>query len=154
MNLSPLLLVVLLATLSFGLCMGAMALRRSQGLAPLMLVVGMLEGVKYHVAAWLWIDMPGGGAVTAGSLVSEGLFTLRGATRKGLLGRQARRTALPWLAPGQAGQRRIPAQQALSLRVATEKGAHFVAKPRWCPCTSFVSRRVGALFGWQRAGFP
>ena len=93
MNLSPLLLVVLLATLSFGLCMGAMALRRSQGLAPLMLVVGMLEGVKYHVAAWLWIDMPGGGAVTAGSLVSEGLFTLRGATRKGLLGRQARRTA-------------------------------------------------------------
>jgi diguanylate cyclase (GGDEF)-like protein len=70
MNLSPLLLVVLLAMLSFGLCVGAMALRRSQGLAPLMLVVGMLEGVKYHVAAWLWIDMPGGGAVTAGSLVS------------------------------------------------------------------------------------
>lgn len=70
MNLSPLLLVVLLAMLSFGLCVGAMALRRSQGLAPLMLVVGMLEGVKYHVAAWLWIDMPGGGAVTAGSLAS------------------------------------------------------------------------------------
>lgn len=70
MSLSPLLLVVLLAMLSFGLCVGAMALRRSQGLAPLMLVVGMLEGVKYHVAAWLWIDMPGGGAVTAGSLVS------------------------------------------------------------------------------------
>ena len=93
MNLSPLLLVVLLATLSFGLCMGAMALRRSQGLAPLMLVVGMLEGVKYHVAAWLWIDMPGGGAVTAGSLVSEGQLTQRGAPPKGQEGPPATRPA-------------------------------------------------------------
>lgn len=73
MRLEPLLLTLLLALLallSFGLCAGALALRRSQGLAPLMLVVGMLEGVKYHVAAWLSIDMPGGGSVTAGSLVS------------------------------------------------------------------------------------
>jgi diguanylate cyclase (GGDEF)-like protein len=66
---APLAVVLLIALLSFGFCAGALALHRSQGLAPLMLVIGLLEGVKYHVAAWLWVDLPGGGAVSGGSLV-------------------------------------------------------------------------------------
>jgi len=67
----------------------------------------------------------------------------REATRKCLLGREARRAALPRLMPGRAGQRRIAAQQALSLRVATKNGPHFVAKPRRGPTPASFRASLG-----------
>jgi diguanylate cyclase (GGDEF)-like protein len=69
-GLSSLLLILLLASLSFGLCMAALGLRRDYGLAPLMLVMGLLEGLKYHAAAAINLNIPALGPVSLGSLVS------------------------------------------------------------------------------------
>jgi diguanylate cyclase (GGDEF)-like protein len=64
------LLILLFALLSFWLCMAAMSLRHSHGLAPLTLVIGLLEGLKYHVAFALQLQIDGLGSVSIGSLVS------------------------------------------------------------------------------------
>jgi diguanylate cyclase (GGDEF)-like protein len=63
-------LVLLFALLSFGLCMGALSLQRRLGLLPLLLVLALLEGFKYFVAAYIVIELPGLGGVELGSLVS------------------------------------------------------------------------------------
>jgi diguanylate cyclase (GGDEF)-like protein len=64
------LLIVLFALLSFWLCMAALSLRQSYGLAPLTLVIGLLEGLKYHVSFALQLQIDGLGSVSIGSLVS------------------------------------------------------------------------------------
>ena len=67
--LSSLLLVTLGAGL-FGLCLLALSLRQALGLAPLMLVMGALEGLKAYVLTGTLVDVPLIGQVRVGSVVS------------------------------------------------------------------------------------
>lgn len=64
-----LLLTLLTATL-FGVCLFALSLRARLGLAPLMLVMGALEGLKTYVLTGTVIELAGVGPVRLGSVVS------------------------------------------------------------------------------------
>jgi diguanylate cyclase (GGDEF)-like protein len=64
------LLLILLVASHFGLCMAALAMRDRLGLAPLMIVVGALEGIKVYVLTGSLLELPGIGAVRLGSVVS------------------------------------------------------------------------------------
>ncbi len=64
------LLLALLTTCLFGLAMAALSLRHRLGLAPLMLVMGALEGLKTYVLTGSAIDLPGVGTVRLGSVIS------------------------------------------------------------------------------------
>ncbi|MBB5203138.1 diguanylate cyclase (GGDEF)-like protein [Inhella inkyongensis] len=67
--LSSLLLIALGIGL-FGLCLLALSLRQPLGLAPLMLVMGALEGLKAYVLTGTLVEIPLIGAVRVGSVVS------------------------------------------------------------------------------------
>ncbi|MFN4115790.1 MAG: hypothetical protein ACK4F7_04720, partial [Inhella sp.] len=64
------LLLIFLVASHFGLCMIALAMRDRLGLAPLMIVVGALEGIKVYVLTGSLLELPGVGAVRLGSVVS------------------------------------------------------------------------------------
>lgn len=64
-----LLLVLLYALLSLGLCLSALAQHRQHGLAPLLLVLALLESVKYFLAAYILVPLPGLGLTSLGSVV-------------------------------------------------------------------------------------
>jgi diguanylate cyclase (GGDEF)-like protein len=64
------LLLILLLASHFGLCIAALAMRGRLGLAPLMIVVGALEGIKVYVLTGSLLELPGVGAVRLGSVVS------------------------------------------------------------------------------------
>jgi hypothetical protein len=57
------LLVLALGAGLFGLCLLALSLRQALGLAPLMLVMGALEGLKAYVLTGTLVELPLIGAV-------------------------------------------------------------------------------------------
>ncbi|WP_374660208.1 diguanylate cyclase [Inhella sp.] len=64
------LLLLTLVSGQFLLAMGALSLRRTLGLAPLMLVMGALEGLKTYVLTGTQVELAGIGTVRLGSVVS------------------------------------------------------------------------------------
>jgi diguanylate cyclase (GGDEF)-like protein len=65
----PLLLLLLQGFVLFGAMLAAFSARRVFGLAPLFLVLGLSEGLKYFVATSINIEAPVVGAVNLGSAV-------------------------------------------------------------------------------------
>lgn len=66
---TALLLVLLFALLSLGLCLAALEMQRRHGLVPLVLALTVLESIKYFVAAYVLVPLPGLGHASLGSLV-------------------------------------------------------------------------------------
>ncbi|MBH9551459.1 GGDEF domain-containing protein [Inhella gelatinilytica] len=66
----PIFLALTFALLSFGLCLVALSLYDRHGLAPAMVCMALLEGLKYFVAGHVVLTLPGLGTAELGSLVS------------------------------------------------------------------------------------